>query len=59
MSWTLEMLTESVAELPVRGYRLDAELVAAGGGYTSQSVMIWGPHGEAVALSRQSMVIFG
>jgi hypothetical protein len=59
MSWTLEMLTESVADLPVRGYRLDAELVAAQGGYTSQSVMIWGPRGEAVALSRQSMVVFG
>jgi hypothetical protein len=59
MSWTLEMLTESVAELPLHGYRLDAELVAASGGYTSQSVMIWGPHGEPIALSRQSMVVFG
>ena len=59
MSWTMEMLTESVPELPVRGYRLDAELLAAGGGYTSQSVTIWGPHGEPIALSRQSMVVFG
>lgn len=59
MTWTLEMLTESVAALPLRDYRLDAELVAADGGYTSQSVTIWGPRGEPVALSRQSMVVFG
>jgi acyl-CoA thioesterase len=59
MTWTLEMLTESVASLPLDGYRLDAELVAGHGGYTSQSVMLWSPGGEAVALSRQSMVVFG
>lgn len=59
MTWTLEMLRESVADLPLRGFRLDAELVAAEGGYTSQSVMVWGPGGEPVALSRQSMVVFG
>ncbi|HVW30257.1 MAG TPA: thioesterase family protein [Polyangiaceae bacterium] len=59
MSWTLEMLTESVNALPLRDYRLDAELVAANGGYTSQSVTIWSPRGEPIALSRQSMVVFG
>ncbi|HEX3597560.1 MAG TPA: thioesterase family protein [Polyangiaceae bacterium] len=59
MTWTLEMLSESVAALPLGGYRLDAELVAGSGGYTSQSVMVWGPGGEPVALSRQSMVVFG
>jgi len=59
MTWSLEMLTDSIAHLPPRGFRLDATLVAAGDGYTSQSVMLWGPGGEAVALSRQSMVVFG
>lgn len=59
MTWTVEMLRDSVSDLPVRGYRLDAELVAGGDGYTSQSVMVWGPGGEPVALSRQSMVVFG
>ena len=59
MTWTLEMLSESVSALPLDGYRLDAELVAGHGGYTSQSVMVWGPGGEPVALSRQSMVVFG
>lgn len=49
MTWTIEMLRDSVAELSLCGYRLDAELV----------VMVWGPGGEPVALSRQSMVVFG
>jgi acyl-CoA thioesterase len=59
LTWTFEMLTDSTAMLPPRGFRLDVSLVAAGSGYTSQSVMVWGPSGKAVALSRQSMVIFG
>jgi acyl-CoA thioesterase len=59
MTWTLEMLTDSVSRLPLHGHRLDVELTAAADGYTSQSVMMWGPNGEAVALSRQSMVVFG
>jgi hypothetical protein len=59
MTWTFELLTESVSHLPLEGYRLDAEIVAGADGYTSQSVMIWGPGGEPVALSRQSMVVFG
>jgi hypothetical protein len=59
MTWSLEMLTESIAQLPPRGFRLDCTLVAAGDGYTSQSVMVWGPGGEPVALSRQGMVVFG
>jgi acyl-coenzyme A thioesterase PaaI-like protein len=59
MTWTLEMLTGAVSSYPLSEYRLDAELVAASGGYTSQSVMVWGPDGAPVALSRQSMVVFG
>jgi hypothetical protein len=59
MTWTLEMLAESVSDLPLSGFRLDAELVAARDGYTSQSVMLWGPRGEPIAISRQSMVVFG
>jgi acyl-CoA thioesterase len=59
LTWTLEMLSDSPEALPPRGFRLDMSLVAAGSGYTSQSVMVWGPAGEPVALSRQSMVIFG
>ena len=63
LTWTLEMLREGgdagLLALPLAGWRLDVELVAAAGGYTNQSEMVWGPGGEPVALSRQCMVVFG
>lgn len=59
MTWMLEMLTEKLAGLPLAGWRADAELVAASHGYTQQSVILWAPDGSPVALSRQSMVVFG
>jgi hypothetical protein len=57
-AWMIELL-DGVGELPLEGWRVDTKLVAGGGGYTSQSVMVWGPGGVPVALSRQSMVVFG
>lgn len=60
LTWTLEMLREEAFEaLPLGTWRLDVELVAGGGGYTSQSEIVWGPGGEPIAISRQSMVVFG
>lgn len=59
MTWTIEFLTEQITDLPLQGWRMDAEMVAAKDGYTSQSAVLWGPDGRAVALSRQNMVIFG
>jgi acyl-CoA thioesterase len=59
LTWMLELLRDDVRELPLAGWRVDAELVAARDGYTSQSVMVWGPGGIPVALSRQSMLVFG
>jgi acyl-CoA thioesterase len=59
MTWTLEMLRERVDDLPLDGWRLHVELVAAGDGYTDQSILVCEPGGDAVALSRQSMVVFG
>ena len=58
MTWMLEFLGGPVDGLSLQGWRMDGELVAARDGYTSQSGMLWGPGGEAVALSRQSMVVF-
>lgn len=58
-TWTFEMLTDRIPKSPVRGFRADATLVAARDGYTSQSVMLWGPDGDPLALSRQSMFVFG
>ncbi|MFL5322053.1 MAG: thioesterase family protein [Myxococcaceae bacterium] len=59
LTWMLEFLRERFDDLPLLGWRVDAELTAASGGYTNQSVMLWGPGGEPVALSRQTMVVFG
>ena len=59
LTWMLEFLRDDVRDLPLAGWRVDAELVAARDGYTSQSVMVWGPGGMPVALSRQSMLVFG
>ncbi|MBF0238056.1 MAG: thioesterase family protein [SAR324 cluster bacterium] len=59
LTWMLEFLGDSLQSRPLEHWRIDAEMVAGQEGYTSQSVMIWGPGGEPVALSRQSMVVFG
>ena len=38
---------------------LSGGMLAAAEGYTHQSVSLWGPLGQPVALSRQTMVVFG
>lgn len=59
LTWMLESLVDDFSALSLNGWRADATLVAARDGYTSQSVMLWGPGGVPVAISRQSMVVFG
>jgi acyl-CoA thioesterase len=59
LTWMLELLSERVEDLPLTGFRVDAELCAARDGYTSQSVKVWGPDGSLVAVSHQSMLVFG
>jgi hypothetical protein len=60
LTWTIEMIKEGgLAELGLSGWRLDVDLAAAGSGYSSQGEIVWGPGGEAVAVSRQCMVVFG
>jgi hypothetical protein len=59
LTWMLELLRDRIDDLPLSGWRVDAELVAAGDGYSSESVMVWGPGGVPVAVSRQSIVVFG
>lgn len=59
MTWTFEMLTDQLDGLPLQGWRMDAEMIAAKDGYTSQAGILWAPDGRAIALSRQNMVIFG
>lgn len=57
MTWMIEFLADP-SGLPLQGWRMDAEMTAAGEGYTSQTGLLWGPDRRAVALSRQSMVVF-
>ncbi len=59
MNWMLEVLDDSHVGQPLQGWRLEAEMQAAVGGYTSQSAVIWSPAGVPVALSRQTMAVFG
>lgn len=59
LTWMLEFLTDDFSSLPLQGWRIDARLLAARDGYTNQSCRVWGPGGVPVALSRQSMVVFG
>lgn len=59
LAWMLELLAEDVSGLALSGWRIDARLSAAGGGYAHQSLVLWGPGGVPVALGRQSMVVFG
>lgn len=59
LTWMLELLADHFDGLSLEGWRIDAQMVAARDGYTSQSVTVWGPGGVPVALSRQNMVVFG
>jgi hypothetical protein len=59
LTWMLELLVDDVSTLRLDGWRVDAMMEAAGGGYSTQSLLLWGPGGVPVALGRQSMVVFG
>lgn len=59
LTWMIETLADRFDGLPLERWRIDATMVAARDGYTSQSLMVWGPHGEPLATSHQSMVVFG
>jgi acyl-coenzyme A thioesterase PaaI-like protein len=59
LTWMLEFLCDDVKDQPLHGWRVDAQLIAARDGYTSQAVTVWAPDGSPAALSRQSMLVFG
>ena len=59
LTWMIEMIAERFDVFALEGWRVDAQLSYAREGYTGQSVMLWGPEGVPVAMSRQSMVVFG
>jgi hypothetical protein len=59
VTWTLELLVDRFETLPLAGWKVHAEVRAGHNGYTSQSSTIVAPGGQAVAMSHQSMVVFG
>ena len=59
LTWMLELLTEDVSSFALDGWRIDATMTAAHGGYINQSLTLWGPGGIPIALGRQTMVVFG
>lgn len=59
MTWTLEFLLDDITHLPDGHWLMDAEATAARDGYIFQTATLWSPDRRAVALSRQSAVVFG
>jgi acyl-CoA thioesterase len=58
-TWTLEFLTTEYDRSPDGHWLFSAEVTAGSDGYLNQSGTLWSPDGRAVALSRQSVVVFG
>jgi acyl-CoA thioesterase len=59
LTWTLELLTDTFDTASEKPWLMDAEVSAGRDGYLSQSAVLWDPAAQAVAMSRQSVVIFG
>ncbi len=59
VTWMLELLRDRWDDLGLCGWRIEAQLVAARDGYTSQRLMLWAPDGTPAALGHQHMVVFG
>ena len=59
MTWTLEFLIDDISTLPDSHWLMDAEVTAARDGYVYQTATLWSADQRAVALSRQSAVVFG
>lgn len=58
LTWMLEFLDDHLAGQPQTGWRMDLTMIAARDGYTQQSALMWAPDGRAIALSRQTTVVF-
>jgi acyl-CoA thioesterase len=59
LTWMLELLADRFDHLPLSGFRIEAELIAARDGYTNQAVTMFAASGEPIALGHQTMLIFG
>lgn len=58
MAWTLEFLAHDFGGTPETYWLMDAEATSAGDGYVFQTATLWSADRRAIALSRQSAVVF-
>lgn len=59
LSWMLEFLAKPSESESLNRWRLHTSLTSASGGYSNQSSVLRSPTGQAIALSRQCMLVFG
>jgi len=59
LSWSLEFVRHLPPQPAEHWWRMDAGIVAARDGYSSQDAHLFGPDGQLVALSRQVVAVFG
>lgn len=59
LSWMLEFLALPEQPVELAGWHLQTKLISAEGGYSNQSSVLRSPTGQAIALSRQCMLVFG
>lgn len=59
LTWTLELLTDDLGPARNGLWLMDTVVDSGRDGYLNQSATLWSPEGRAVALSRQSVVVFG
>ena len=56
--WSLEFLHHQEEYSP-EGWQFDTQMLYSNEGYANHSCTIWSPCGKPVALSRQSVAVFG
>jgi acyl-CoA thioesterase len=59
LTWTVQFLRHDYGFAPDAWWRIDAEVDAAGGGYSCESCVLLDPRGAPAALSRQMVAVFG
>lgn len=59
LSWSLEFVRHLPPAPSGQWWRMDASIVSARDGYSSQDAHLYGPDGELVALARQVVAVFG
>jgi acyl-CoA thioesterase len=59
LTWTLQFVRHDYSFAPGAWWRIDAELDAAGSGYSCESCVLLDPSGAPAALSRQMVAVLG